>query len=283
MNPETPVNSDQVPNSAQQAAPATPAPEVINPIPTEWPKGTFGLYKYSKAAVKPNVWTLVGLYVIIAVVNVSLQAVLKRPEKTIASIVSLVFELAIVHVLFAGIRGQRMSIGQSFSKLSPMLFLKYLVNNIVVNLLLAVSFLLFVVPFFFVLPRLILAPFMLVDKNLGPIEAIGASWRLTKGHVGKIYTIIAAFIAMALLCITIIGIPFAIYFLIMYSATLPIAYLYFERQQPAEASATPATSEENPVAPNQDVSAASQGADVPAQPTDGNDAPTNPTPPTPAA
>jgi membrane-anchored glycerophosphoryl diester phosphodiesterase (GDPDase) len=104
---------------------------------------------------------------------------------------------------------------------------------------LSLSLLLFVIPFFFVLPRLVLSPYYLVNQNLGPIAALKASWEKTKGHSGKVWGIIGVNILFVLLCVTIIGIPVALYLLFMYASASPVLYYWINRQstQPAVAAA----------------------------------------------
>lgn len=132
---------------------------------------------------------------------------------------------AATYLWLAGTKGESLSFGQtisyclkSFGRMLATLFLS--------GLLAVVSFLALIVPFFFVYPRLVLAPYFLLDKNMGPIEAIKASWAQTKGHLSKLYGIYGAALLMGLLAITIIGIPFAIYFTIMYSAASAVLYRY---------------------------------------------------------
>jgi hypothetical protein len=84
------------------------------------------------------------------------------------------------------------------------------------------------------------------------LDAYKASWDQTKGHSGMIWNIYGAGFAMALLMITIIGIPFAIYFLIMYSAALAVAYNFINGSQPvAETSPAAAPSPVNSTATQQ--------------------------------
>ena len=86
------------------------------------------------------------------------------------------------------------------------------------------SILLFLIPAFFVIPRLLFAPYLVIDKNMGGVDAVQASWNMSKGHIGKVYGIIGLTLAITLLSITIIGIPFAIYFTVMYSAAFAVLY-----------------------------------------------------------
>jgi hypothetical protein len=55
---------------------------------------------------------------------------------------------------------------------------------ILTGLLLAVSLILLIVPFFIVLPRVVLAPYFLIDRKLGIIEALKASNEAYKAHKG---------------------------------------------------------------------------------------------------
>jgi hypothetical protein len=50
-----------------------------------------------------------------------------------------------------------------------------------------IAFMLFFVPGVIVALGLSLAPFYVIDANMGPIEAMGASWAATKGHKGKLF------------------------------------------------------------------------------------------------
>jgi hypothetical protein len=150
------------------------------------------------------------------------------------------------------VRGRRLEASQALKACQPMVVLKYIANAILMTLLLGVAFVLLVVPFFFVLPRLLLAPYFLIDQKLGPIVALQRSWEATKGHAGKIWGIIGASLAMALLAVTIIGIPFAIYFLFMYGAASALAYEFVAKQtapaQPAAATSLDAPADTASVA-----------------------------------
>lgn len=147
----------------------------------------------------------------------------------IDNIVQFVFNafvmLVEVIILFASIDGKKISLGDAIKAAW-----EYLAQGVVLMLLLTiaaiVSLALLVVPFFIVMPRLVLAPYYLVRKKMAATDALRASWDTTKGSVGKVYGIVGVYILIALLALTLIGIPFAIYFGIMYSATFTILYTY---------------------------------------------------------
>ena len=64
------------------------------------------------------------------------------------------------------------------------------------------------------------------------MDALKASWNTTEGNVGKVYGIVGVYIVFSLLFITIIGIPFALYFFVMYAASTTVYYEYTSRLKP---------------------------------------------------
>lgn len=219
-------------NSAA-AAPAAATSSAIPSVPATWP-GAFGLFKHSKKAVKQNLGTLVVIWIISILASIVLDTMLKRPGSAASYVVDSLFAAAFALTYLAGIRGQAVSTGEALNKALPF-WLKMIGLNILVVLSIVGSLLLLIIPFFFVLPRLVLANYFLVDQNMGVIDAYKASWATTKGHVGNVWGIIGVTILMALAAVTIIGIPFAIYWLIMYSASFAILYEFLHKSKPAAA------------------------------------------------
>jgi uncharacterized membrane protein len=85
---------------------------------------------------------------------------------------------------------------------------------------------LFVIPAFFIIPRVYLSIYFVIDKEMGPIEAVKSSWEATRGHVGKIYGILGVNILIILPIITLIGIIATVYFGFMYFAASAVLYNY---------------------------------------------------------
>lgn len=235
--------------------PATPPAPAGQPVAAlrSWP-GAFGIYKYSKKIVKLNigtfgilvlfsiVWQLfgqykpknLGIYLIILILNI---------------IVNTIFTAAITFVWLAGAKEEKISVTEVLQK-SVNFIWKLLVACFLVGVAAFVSIMLFVVPFFFVYPRLIFVPYLVLDKNLNASDALKKSWDMTKGHLGEIYGIFGATLAMALLSLTIIGIPFSIYFLVMYTAATVVLYTYISNNPsiaPVPVQAQQNVSNEKPV------------------------------------
>ncbi len=202
----------------------------LSSIPNDWP-GAFGIYKYSKVAVKYNLGTVLIVGLLSILVGGGLDAGLKTPGQSISFILGAFFTAVLTLTYIAGVRRFKISVEEAFRQALPF-WVKMILLTLLVTIVTIISFLLLIVPVLFVLPRLTLANYFLVDKNMGVIEAFKASWDATKGHIIQIYGIFGAGLLMAMLMLTIIGIPFAIYFLIMYSAAYAVLYEYIQKKQP---------------------------------------------------
>ena len=252
-----PPNPAPVQSTTDTVAPVqspTAAPAVAEPsqqsVPSSWP-GAFGVFKFSKEAVKRNLVPIILFYLAsVVLANIVSMFIKNEPiNQTISFVISSLFTAAIVFVEISGVRGKRVELAEGFQ-----VGLRYTLKTIGLLILLAVSyivsFLLLIIPFFFVFPRLVLAPYFLVDKDLGIIEAYKASWEATKGNAGKVWGIVGASILMALLFITIVGIPVAIYLLLMYSAAFAVLYEFLNKSPAAAPGAAPITqSPATPAAP----------------------------------
>jgi hypothetical protein len=232
----------------------TPAPAPLAPMKT-WP-GAFGVYKYSGAAVKVVLKTVVLLFILELVISTLVNATLGAPRVsgvtgrtvgvhhqfgTIALgelldlIAASMIGIATVYTLLSGVKGKTVEIGEALT-MALGLIVKYILLEFLVALSLVVSLILFVVPFFFVYPRLVLAPYFLIDQKLGVVEAYKASWHATKGHSSKVWGITGVGLLMILPSITIIGLLLTIYWLVLYSAAVALLYTFTK----AGALATPA-------------------------------------------
>ena len=203
-------------------------------VPQTWP-GAFGVYKYSKAAMLTNVGTYLGLFVIVFFAT-SVLGSLGGTNKASGSYVLAQLLVMLVGIYFSGattlVELDNVSRKKvSFSEVVPYVkryFLPMLVATVAMEIILMVSLVLFIIPFFIVLPRLALTPYFIVAEQMDPIEAIKASWTKTRGHSTKVWGILGANIVYCLLMLTIIGIPFALYFLFMYRSSTAVLYRWIQ-------------------------------------------------------
>lgn len=259
-SPDTNISNlkDQVPavspadNTSSRTTEGVPRPpdseqeqadkEQADNVPTEWP-GAFGLYKFSKASVIINIWPIVGLFIVSLLIAFALQkfggasSLLSNLSSLISFVTNSIIAALIIVLVFAGIKGQRRTASQAFENINFMLIVNYMIGLVMVMFLYFISFIALIIPFFVVFHRLLLVPYVIIDQNKDPIEAIRVSWELSRGTASLFWGIIGANTAMALLMFTIIGIPFSIYFLVMYQAAFPIAYFFLIR--PSSASVAP--------------------------------------------
>lgn len=207
------------------------ATEKLPNIPKgDWP-GAWKLYKYAKQAVLRNWQVILWLTLLSAVLSIFIDGLFGDKENQffpslLAQLVAYAASLILTIVYFVSVRGRKISFSDAVKQFDPLTYVKYIGATIVAGVLSGLSLLLLIVPFFFVFPRLMMAPYLAVDKKLNPIDATTESWNMTKGYLGAVWGIIGATLAMTLLILTIIGIPFAIYFLFMYQVAMVILYEY---------------------------------------------------------
>jgi hypothetical protein len=195
-------------------------------VPDAWPGG-FGLFKYSKNAITKNTWLLLGLILGTIVIS-TLFGSKSQPAilQLLGNLINVVLQIVMMFVFLAGVRGKEFTFDSVKDRLLNVTW-KYILQSIVLVLIYIGSLIALIVPFFFVLPRTLLAPYYILDKDMGPIEAIKASWNDTQGHSGKVYGIIGVSLLMAISCLVLIG----FYLLFMYSAALAILYVFLTRKK----------------------------------------------------
>ena len=237
--PATDFESSQATETPKN--PSTPHPST--PL-SEWP-GAFKVYKVAKEATKVNTNTLVGLAAIVIASVIVYIGIAIATGQSMGLILRLVYDVisallsgALIYAILQSAKGQAISIGEAYSvALKKWAFL--IISSILVGIMCAISLLLFIIPFFFVFPRLFLVNYYILDKNMNPLEAIEASWEHTKGNVGKVYGIVGVYILIILPSITIIGVIATLYFGFMYLPASALLYQYILNKQSGGGAALP--------------------------------------------
>jgi uncharacterized membrane protein len=88
----------------------------------------------------------------------------------------------------------------------------YLLSTLVFMILVTVGFWLLLVPGIFLMMRLGFYPFLIVDKGMGPIEALKYSYEITKGSTWKLFGLLVMLVLIfiaGLLCLIVGLIPAA--------------------------------------------------------------------------
>ncbi len=95
------------------------------------------------------------------------------------------FNVGITRVFLSAARGEQPRFGDIFSGGNR--FLALLGAQFLVGLCVIVGFLLLIIPGIYAALALSQTNYYVVDKNMGPIEAMQASWRATEGQKGNIF------------------------------------------------------------------------------------------------
>ncbi len=211
--------------------PINQAPDA-SPILSQWP-GAFGIYKTSKAAITSNLVSFISLWVIIGLISILFSTISSRFKsgptyyllEFIFNMISLIISATLIYAIIESVKGKKVTVGDAYSAISSKM-LNVLLVNILVAFLSILSIVVFIIPAFFVIPRIYMSIYFVMDKNMSAIDAIKASWNATEHHIGKIYGIFGVELLIILPAITIIGIVATIYFGIMYYAATGVLYAY---------------------------------------------------------
>ncbi len=211
------------------STPDQPATKPVETVPKVWPGG-FGSYKHSKAVMMVSLGTFISLFVLSIVVSlvpmpVDQNTAMYYVVSIVSSIVGVWFQAAFTVALIAGVKKHSITLNESLQS-GASIFGIFFLQSLLLGVIAVASILCLIIPAFFILPRLVLAQYYLVDAKMGIVESIKASWEATRGHEGKIWGVIGVAFLMTMLLITIIGMPFSIYLLFMYSAVFAVLYFW---------------------------------------------------------
>ena len=101
-------------------------------------------------------------------------------------------------------------------------YLKIVLANLIVIALTIIGFIMLIIPGIIVLCRLAFVPFLVMDKDLEPLQAVEKSWQMTRGHGWKIFAmgVISFFLLIGGLIVFVVGIIFSFMWIHSAFATL---------------------------------------------------------------
>ena len=162
---------------------------------------------------KERPWFLVGLFLITSVVSIISGAIVERSGTTgtaqiVLSSIDFVIQtfigMGITLVLLRAYDGVETDYGDLFEPVR--LFWKYLSMTILVLAVVFVGLLLFVIPGIIAGIALSFAPYLVIDKGLGPVDAIKRSVSLTEGHRWNLFIFALLLVALNLLGLAALGV-----------------------------------------------------------------------------
>lgn len=182
---------------------------------------------------KANFWFFAGVAVIMVAVSFVSNLLVKglHLEKTLGeTIVNILFwvvmaflQMGIIRVAIKLVDGQSVSYNDIFSYNN--IFPQFLISVLLSGLLTCLGLVVFVVPGVIIALGLRFSQYFVVDKNLAGIEALKASWNMTKGQLWQLLGL--AFVAML---INIIGVIAFFVGLLFTAPTTLVAYAYVYRK-----------------------------------------------------
>lgn len=211
---------------------------ITPPASTTWP-GAFGIFKHSRDAIRFNLSTILLLTLLVIGASIAVSLLLEALfgkqfadsfGQVISYGVSIYFTVALTYAYLSSARRKKLDLAAVFAPVPPLYWRMFLLNLLVMLAVIG-GLLLLIVPGIIIGLRLSLAPYYLVDKNLGVMEAYKASWHATNGHLGKLWGMLGVGLLMVLPVITIVGIVATIYLIFMYSAAGALLYLHLAKQQ----------------------------------------------------
>jgi len=100
-------------------------------------------------------------------------------------IVNSILSLGVIAIVLKFAKGEKPVIQDLFSK--KHLFFKYIFSNILVSILVIMGLLLFIIPGIILAIRMQFYIYFIVEKEVGPIDAIKKSWNLTRGSFWNLF------------------------------------------------------------------------------------------------
>lgn len=119
------------------------------------------------------------------------------------------------------------------------LWLRIIGVELLVVFILLLGFIALIIPGIYLLGRVTLAPYILVDQNTKVFEAVEKSWHLTRDRMWQVYSVLLFSIVLSLPnIIPIIGPVIAFVLVLSYSVAMPLRYLDLKhhRRSPAAKS-----------------------------------------------
>lgn len=140
-----------------------------------------------------KVFFLIGLFVITTLISAVTGAIAEQLDSGILGATVNIVDFAIQILVSMGMTLVLLRVYDQVATdygdlIEPIhLFWKYLVMTILVLVVVLVGLLLFIIPGIIAGIALSMAPYLVIDRNLGPVEAMKESLRITNGHKWNIF------------------------------------------------------------------------------------------------
>ncbi len=144
---------------------------------------------------KKNFWFLIGVAVIVWAVSFvphilkgNIETSLKGSQAVLSIVTAILFwvlrtvvDLGVIRITLELIDGKKPKFSDLFSQKNLDLFWRYLGASLLFGLMVVIGFILFIIPGIYLSLKFGMYNYLVVDKGLGPIEALKMSSRITQG------------------------------------------------------------------------------------------------------
>lgn len=155
----------------------------------------------------------------------------------ILGVLAVVFALMGIILVLKAAKKDRVTLSEVWNDFKAnLLWLRLIGVILLLVLILVIGFVALILPGIYLIGRVILAPYILVDQDTKVFEAIEKSWHLTRDRMWQVYNVVLLSIALSLFnIIPIIGPIISFVLVVSYSVAMPIRYLELKdhRRSPA--------------------------------------------------
>jgi len=155
---------------------------------------------------KKRPWFFIGVTVITAVISGVVSSLLDSVEGgPLVNFANMLVNIAVSTFIGLGITSVYLKAHESVESVSfsnlwyPDLFWNYLAASLVMSIIIGIGFILLVVPGIILATMLLFTTYLVVDRKLGPIEAMKESRRITEGKKWQLLAFLLAIIGINIL------------------------------------------------------------------------------------
>ena len=143
--------------------------------------------KFGFGIAKSNLLFFIGLLIIVFFVSAVASSLRGEAQKSALAylVLSIVQYLVNIVIGMGLIRISLEFIGKAKPKIRDIVYYKPIVRYVLASIVTGIVVILGLV--LLIIPGVILATYLIVDKNLGPIEAIKKSWSVTRGNTWNLF------------------------------------------------------------------------------------------------
>lgn len=103
-------------------------------------------------------------------------------------IIETIVSMGLIKIALEFVKNQKPKISDLYTYYSEVrLFVNYIIGSFLSGIIIFIGFLLLVVPGIILAIKLQFVSYLIIDKNLGPIEAIKKSWEITENQVWNLF------------------------------------------------------------------------------------------------